>query len=225
MAEDLSDQVASVGVLAEPARWALYRYVARAGEPVSRDQASAAVDLPLHSVKFHLDRLVEQGLLEVEYKRLTGRTGPGAGRPAKLYRRADRQVEITLPERRYDLAGDLLAAAVDRSMREGTPVGNTVQEVARAAGLSFAADVEETDGDEVDLVVGVLTGYGYEPRVEDGTVCLANCPFDRLAATHTELVCGMNLALITGVVDGLEATSVRPRLAPHEGRCCVEVVS
>jgi predicted ArsR family transcriptional regulator len=115
---DLQAQVASIGALAEPTRLALYRYVAAATGPVSREQAAAAVDLPLHSVKFHLDRLVKEGLLAVEYRRLTGRTGPGAGRPAKLYRRAEHQVSVSLPERRYDLAGEVLAAAVEWSARE-----------------------------------------------------------------------------------------------------------
>ena len=82
----------SIGALAEPTRLALTRYVAGSPPPVSREQAAAAVDLPLHPVEFHLDRLVEEGPLEVQYRRLTGRTGPGAGRPSKLYRRAQRQV-------------------------------------------------------------------------------------------------------------------------------------
>jgi len=230
MSEELAHQVVSVGALAEPLRWALYRYVAGAAEPVSREQAATAVDLPLHTAKFHLDRLVDEGLLDVEYRRLSGRTGPGAGRPSKLYRRADRQVSITLPERRYDLAGDLLAAAIDRSTRDGTPVGDAVRDVAHAAGLRLAgeaqpqaddADAEDQDG--VARVVAVLGEHGYEPRVEAREVCLANCPFDRLAAEHTDLVCGMNLALIGGVLEGLDASAVRARLDPQPGFCCVRI--
>ena len=98
--DSLAASASGMGALADPARRALYRYVAGAGAPVSRDQAAAGVGLPRHTVKFHLDRLVEEGLLDVEYRRLTGRRGPGAGRPAKLYRRAERQIEVSLPERR-----------------------------------------------------------------------------------------------------------------------------
>ncbi|HET6651053.1 MAG TPA: helix-turn-helix domain-containing protein [Nocardioides sp.] len=227
MAEELEQQVVAVGALAEPVRWALYRYVAGSAEPVSREQASAAVDLPLHTAKFHLDRLVAEGLLDVEYRRLTGRTGPGAGRPSKLYRRADRQVSITLPERRYDLAGDLLAAAIDRSQRDGTPVGENVRAVARAAGLRIAAGSGEASdaGDEVALISGLLAAHGYEPRLADHDVCLANCPFDRLAAEHTDLVCGMNLALLEGVLEGLDVEPSRARLDPEPGLCCVKIAT
>src|SRR5688500_11895489 len=106
---DLGDQLAGVGVLAEPARRMLYRYVLGEQLPVSREQAAAAVGIAAHSVKFHLDKLVAAGLLEVEYRRLTGRTGPGAGRPAKLYRRSSREVALSVPPRRYDLVGQVLA--------------------------------------------------------------------------------------------------------------------
>jgi predicted ArsR family transcriptional regulator len=220
--DDLSGQVASVGALADPTRWALYRCVADAPEPVSREDASAAVGLPLHTVKFHLDRLVEEGLLDVEFRRLTGRTGPGAGRPAKLYKRADRQIAITLPERRYDLAGEVLAAAIDRADRERLPVRDAVREVARDAGLRIAADAA-SDGDAAERIAGTLAGHGYEPRLVERDLCLTNCPFDRLAAEHTELVCGMNLHLVEGVVEGLGVQQWQPRLDPEPGWCCVKV--
>jgi predicted ArsR family transcriptional regulator len=234
MTDELGRQVAAVGALAEPARWALYRFVARSAEPVSREQAAAGVGLALHSAKFHLDRLVEEGLLDVEYKRLTGRTGPGAGRPAKLYRRADRQVSVTLPERRYDLAGDLLAAAADRSMRDGTPVGGTLRAVAKAAGVRLAAAtadatdppdgaVDRSSTSEVELVQEVLRRLAYEPRLVLGEVCLANCPFHRLAADHTELVCGMNLSLVQGVLEGLHVDTLEARLDPAPDLCCVRI--
>jgi predicted ArsR family transcriptional regulator len=227
MTEELEQQVVAVGALAEPVRWVLYRYVAGSAEPVSREQAADAVDLPLHTAKFHLDRLVAEGLLDVEYRRLTGRTGPGAGRPSKLYRRADRQVSISLPERRYDLAGDLLAAAIDRSQRVGTPVGEAVRDVARAAGLRIGDEVgdEPPVPDEVALVTRVLGAHGYEPRLVERDVCLANCPFDRLAAEHTDLVCGMNLALVEGVLEGLDVRAARARLEPEPGLCCVKIAT
>ena len=205
--EDLQAQVTSIGALAEPNRLALYRYVAGATAPVSREQAAAAMDLPLHSVKFHLDRLVAEGLLEVEYRRLTGRSGPGAGRPSKLYRRASRHLSVSLPERRYDLAGEVLAAAVDRSAREGTPIAESVQQVAHATGSRIAGEkIPRRLAGRAAMTAGlvdVLADHGYEPRLVDDDVCLTNCPFDRLAAEHTDLICGMNLALVEGVIDGL----------------------
>jgi len=229
---DLRDQLTSVGVLAEPARRALYEYVLRQQGPVGREQAADALGMALHSVKFHLDKLATAGLLEVEYRRLTGRTGPGAGRPSKLYRPTEREVAFTVPPRRYHLAGEVLAEAVDRAMRDGLPIGEAVQIVAREVGRELGGAVGEDDSvdgraghaaDEMALTAAVLEGHGYQPRQVDGELCLRNCPFDRLAADHTELVCGLNLALIEGVLDALEAETLTPRLAPASGHCCVRV--
>jgi predicted ArsR family transcriptional regulator len=240
VSDELAEQVTGIGALAEPARRALYLYVASQPEAVSREQAAAAVGMPLHSAKFHLDRLVEEDLLEVEFRRLSGRTGPGAGRPSKLYRRSSRQLSVSLPERRYDMAGDVLASAIDRSLRDGVPIAEAVREAAAAEGRSIAgAFLEGTpsqpatsaseggaaghDVSGLSRTADVLALHGYEPRTSDGEICLANCPFDRLANEHTELVCGMNLALIDGVIDGLGVTAVSAELAPQPGFCCVKV--
>lgn len=236
MPEELADQVSGIGALVEPVRRALYLHVASQPEAVSREQAATAVGVPLHSAKFHLDRLVEEGLLEVEFRRLSGRTGPGAGRPSKLYRRSPRQLSVSLPERRYDLAGDVLASAIDRALRDQIPVIDAVREAAAAQGRSiareFVSGTKAQDGASpaegpadtgLERTAGVLAMHGYEPRTVAGEVCLANCPFDRLATEHTKLVCGMNLALIDGVIDGLAITDVAARLAPQPGFCCVKV--
>jgi predicted ArsR family transcriptional regulator len=227
--EDLHSQVTSIGALAEPTRLALYRYVAAAAAPVSREQAADDIGIAVHSVKFHLDRLVEEGLLEVEYRRLTGRTGPGAGRPSKLYRRASRNLSVSLPERRYDLAGEVLAAAVDQSAREGTPITEAVQQMAHATGSAIASERTPTRragrAAKTARLVEVLADHGYEPRLVEDEMCLTNCPFDRLAAGHTELVCGMNLALVDGLIDGLHIEGMSARLEPQPGFCCVKVAS
>jgi predicted ArsR family transcriptional regulator len=220
--DDLAGQLAGVGVLAEPARRTLYRFVVRQHSPVSREQAAEAVGIPVHSVKFHLDKLVAAGLLEVEFRRLTGRTGPGAGRPAKLYRRSSREVALSVPPRRYDLAGEVLAEAVDRAVRGAVPVAEAVRRVAGEVGRGLA-EAEDAAGDDMTRTSEVLGRHGYEPRVLDDELCLANCPFDRLATDHTELVCGLNLALVDGVLDGLQVETLRARLAPQPGFCCVKV--
>ena len=226
MVEDLDGQLASVGLLAEPARRALYEHVLSSTDAVSREQAAEALSMPPHSVKFHLDKLVAAGLLEVEYRRLTGRSGPGAGRPAKLYRRSDREVALSVPPRRYDLAGQVLAEAVDRAAREDVPVATLVQRVARDVGRELGtASVPSLEdvGDDLARTAEVLEQHGYQPRTVEREMCLTNCPFDRLVADHTELVCGLNLALVEGVLDGLEATALEARLEPATGLCCVRV--
>ena len=213
MTEDFAGQVTAVGALADPARRALYRFVVAADGPVGRDEAAAGVGLPRHTVKFHLDRLVDDGLLETEYRRLSGRRGPGAGRPAKLYRRAARQFDVTLPERHYGLAGRILAGAVESAAASGTPVLAAVDEAAADEGRRLA-----TPGRPL---TDVLAGLGYEPRATGDGVVLANCPFHDLAATHTALVCGMNLGLLGALLDERAETGVRASLDPAPGRCCV----
>jgi predicted ArsR family transcriptional regulator len=214
--------VARISALAEPGRRALYLYVVGQPDPVSREQAATACELPLHSAKFHLDRLVDEGLLDVTYRRLTGRTGPGAGRTAKLYQRSDRAMSVSLPERRYDLVGDILAAALDRSTAEGVSVRDAVADVAAGRGRALAEAAESDGGTDLERSSKVLAEVGYEPRPADGDLCLVNCPFDSLAREHTELVCGMNVALVGGVLDGLGCESLEAVLEPAPGLCCVK---
>jgi predicted ArsR family transcriptional regulator len=209
-----ADPVDAVAALAEPTRRRLYEQVARSARPVSRDEASAALGIPRATAAFHLDRLAGDGLLEVTRQRRTGRSGPGAGRPAKLYRRAGATVSVSLPERRYDLAGDLLAAAVEEAERTGERPGVVLGRRARQVG-------EELGRSAAGLAV--LEGCGYEPREDQGAVVLANCPFHTLAAGHAELVCGMNLSLLEGVLAGAGEERLEARLAPAEGLCCVRL--
>jgi predicted ArsR family transcriptional regulator len=215
--------VTKLGALADPIRRALYRFVADQPDAVSRDQAADGVEVPRHTAKFHLDRLVEEGLLVTEFRRLTGRSGPGAGRPAKLYRRSSNEVAVSLPDRRYDLAGQVLADAVEQALGR-VPMDDAVRDSATRAATRVvdAASTPDPATPELEQVADVLAPLGYEPRVEDDLL-LANCPFDRLAADHTDLICGMNLAFVEGVADRLGCRDVRPALDPAEGRCCVRV--
>src|SRR3954449_6677665 len=146
----LSDRVSAVGALDDPARRALLDLVTGRGAAVSRDEAAQALGLSRRATAFHLDRLAEKGLLTVEFRRLNGRTGPGAGRPSKLYRRAPDEVGVSVPERQYDLAGELLAAAVDVSARTGEPAREALLRLARDLGRELGAragDFEKVIGD------------------------------------------------------------------------------
>jgi predicted ArsR family transcriptional regulator len=213
--EDRDAQVAAVAALAEPSRRRLYDHVVRASAPVSRDEAAAAVGLPRATVAFHLDRLVADNLLDVVFERRTGRTGPGAGRPSKLYRRADRAVAVSLPERSYDLAGDLLATALTEAEVSGEPPRAVLERRAFERGRELAAGAGS--------VLQVLEDNGFEPRAGDGGIALANCPFHRLARSHTELVCGMNLHLIGGVLEAVRGAGLVAHLRPEPGMCCVRL--
>lgn len=225
----LERDAAGIAALADPVRRRLYQYVCAQPAPVSRDQAAEALDIPLHQAKFHMDRLTSEGLLDCDYARLSGRSGPGAGRTSKLYRRAGREIVISLPPREYELAGRLMAAAIARSADTEEPVAELLNRIAREYGRTIgvtAGDPPPVDPDEALVAaMTLLSDHGYEPRREDGTrsgdVELANCPFHALAQEQTELACAMNHALITGVADALRPYSPDARLAPGPDRCCV----
>lgn len=220
------DDLAGVAALGEPVRRRLYSVVVAASRAVGREEAARLAGVPLHTAKFHLDRLVEEGLLEVEFRRLTGRTGPGSGRPAKLYRRGQREIAVSLPPRQYDLLGRILARAVVAATDSDTPVAAVAVEVARSEGLRAGeAAAQDPAAPSLDRLGGALAPVGFEPRLVDHTLQLANCPFHRIAQEETALVCGLNLAYVEGVCEGLECRDLTPRLDPDPARCCVTVAA
>ena len=212
--QPLPDRLDALAPLAEPIRRALYLHVARSPEPVGRDAAAGALGIGRALAAFHLDRLVEAGLLATEYRRLTGRAGPGAGRPAKLYRRAAVQLDVTFPERREDLLAGLFATALDEAAEA---MGREIGRRARRD-VGSGASVE----DRLTAVADALGSLGYEAVADGEAVTLHNCPFDRVASDHRDLVCSTNTALMEGVVEGLGSMQIRARFDPDPGRrCCV----
>ena len=198
-----------MAALAEPTRRRLYDHVVRQAAPVSRDERPRPSPSPAPTAAFHLDRLVDDGLLEVDYERRTGRTGPGAGRPSKLYRRAECTVAVSLPERRYDLAGGLLAAAMAEAEESGERPAACWPGWPTSAARELAAEAARA---RRDAALRVLEEHGFEPRAEDGEVSAGQLPVPRPGAEHTELVCGMNLRLLEGVLDGRAGAGLAPRL-------------
>jgi predicted ArsR family transcriptional regulator len=221
--------VAAIAALGDPTRRALYRYIAAQAVPVGREDAAAAVGVPHHVARFHLDRLHEAGLLEVEYKRPAGRGGPGAGRPAKLYRPGPAEFSVSIPDRRYDLAGLVLTQAVATAMASDTPAAEALEEAAGEAGRAIgeaARALADGTGDEAGSLaaaVETLDAYGFSPRAEGNGYALGNCPFHALSAQLPEVVCRMNLALIASALDAAGARTASAHLDPAEGRCCVTV--
>ena len=217
--------------LADPVRRALYEVVAqRAPDPVSRDQAAEATGVRRGLAAFHLDRLVASGLLEPIYRRLTGRAGPGAGRPAKLYRRSEETLEISLPQRRYELLATLTVQALAQD--PGGPMAERVRQLAREYGRNLGRQVGTAHGRGRsswklrEAVTSVLSALGYEPRGGTaGDLYLKNCPFDSLVGQYRLTVCQINLALQEGLVEGLGASDhLRAELRPAPGWCCVRLV-
>jgi predicted ArsR family transcriptional regulator len=225
---DARDDLDAIGALAEPTRRALYEYVTSRREWVSREQAADAVGIQRGIAAHHLDRLADDGLLETDYRRLNERRGPGAGRPAKVYRRTPAEIAVSLPPRQYELAGRVLADAADRSQRTGIPIGRAIDEAARHEAKVIAADPKHELGRRAGATArrarlfAELRARGFEPEtLDDGVTVLHNCPFHHLAQQHTELICGMNLCLLDTLVDELEGTGLRAALEPEVGYCCV----
>jgi predicted ArsR family transcriptional regulator len=227
---DHGRRIAAVAALDQPLRRDLYRLLADASGWTTRDEAAAALGIPRSVAAFHLDKLADAGVVEVRFERISGRTGPGAGRPSKLYRPAGDEVIASVPDRHYDLAGSLLASAVAESTRTGEPVRDCLRAAARATGRRIGREVS-TDGDPTPPVdpraevIRVLQPQGYEPvNGSDEEIALANCPFHRLAEEQRELVCGMNLDFVRGVLEGLGAgQQATARLDPEPGFCCVRI--
>lgn len=217
--------LASLSSLDDPLRRRLYEVVTSQPGPVSRDEAASAAGIGRALAVYHLDKLVESGLLTASYQRPPGRSGPGAGRPAKMYARSDREFAVTVPPREYELAARLLVQAVeaDPSDRSRTALAGAARRLGTELGSAFRPAAGEGDAAGQD-VKGVLTQQGYEPCCgADGVIRLRNCPFHQLAEQHRELVCGMNLALVEGLVEGLGADGWHPALDPQPGQCCVAI--
>jgi predicted ArsR family transcriptional regulator len=218
--------IGRIAALADPVRRTLYFYVAQAPGTVSRDEAAREVRIARPLAAFHLDKLVQQGLLEASYRRLTKRRGPGAGRPAKLYRRSGLQVDVSLPPREYELAARLFAGALSAGAPAVTRT--RVRRTARAFGARLGQEARRRAGKRASRktllrqLLVVLQEHGYEPfRAPDGAIRLHNCPFDSLARDYRPLMCGMNQTLLAGVVRGLRLPGCTAVLDPQPGICCV----
>jgi predicted ArsR family transcriptional regulator len=208
--EDLHD-LDALASLTDRVRRQAYRAVADGTGPVGRDEVAEALGVGRTLAAFHLDKLVTAGLLEVSYARRSGKSGPGAGRPAKLYRLTAGEHAVSVPPRAYRSAAELLAEAVEQAGAE-----DMLYQVAQRHGRRIAPCTD---------VTALLSEQGYAP-VADGPdrIELRNCPFHRLAEQFPPLICGMNLAMITGLLAGAgldDEWAARTDAAP--GRCCVTV--
>jgi predicted ArsR family transcriptional regulator len=207
--------LAGLSHLDDPLRRRLYEYVTEYDGPVSREQAAAAASIGRTLAAYHLDKLADAGLLTISYQRPAGRSGPGAGRPAKLYTRATQEMSVSVPPRDYELLAQLLVASVEQD------AGGAVREAVNAA----AAEAGRRAGDETrGNVLGALRNCGYLPRTgDDGRIMLRNCPFHAVAQDHRDVVCRLNLSLVEGVIAGCGDPHAHAELDPHPDRCCVVV--
>ncbi|MFJ8494044.1 helix-turn-helix transcriptional regulator [Streptomyces sp. NPDC094038] len=223
------NDIDAIAALQDPVRRRLYEYVAAQGREVGRNEAAEATGVARTLAAHHLDRLAEAGLLDTGSRRLTGRSGPGAGRPAKVYTRAREERAVSLPARDYRTAAELLAEAAEQA---GLDAGLCA--VARRRGEALRGSAAPCGG--LEEAMETLAARGYEPHLEaaggaegaegaagaaGAVVRMRNCPFHAVAERFPPLVCGMNLALLEGLL-GTEGP-VRARMAARPGECCVVV--
>jgi predicted ArsR family transcriptional regulator len=165
---------------------------------------------------FHLDKLVEVGMLHAHYEAPAGRPR-GRGRTPKVYQASADGLSLTVPQRHYELVGTILADAI---ATDPTDARSAAHRHAAALGAAIGAGAHPA-GDAVDS----LADLGYEPRSDGADVVLDNCPFHALATRHTALVCGVNAEFVAGLLAGAGCHSLRAELRPRPGGCCVRLVS
>ena len=229
MLRGLRKGAGAIGALDDDLRRRMYIFIRRQGKPVSRDEAADHVGISRKLAAFHLDKLVERGLLTAHYARLPGRSGRGAGRSSKLYEPSDLEVDISLPERRYDIVGEIIVAALDEDSDDSPR--EVAKRIAFEKGQAIGDQIRDQmrlrpPGSERALSVAeeALSEYGFEPYREDPeTISLRNCPFHTLARQSPELVCGLNREFIDGLLRGLGNDSVEAALLPTPGQCCVKL--
>jgi predicted ArsR family transcriptional regulator len=224
-----AEEVAAISLLLDPVRRRLYHYIRSSGGAVGRDEAARVVEVSRKLAAFHLDRMASTGLLTVEYRRLTGRSGRGAGRPAKLYRAAERHLAVSVPTTRYLLASTILAAALEEKAADELPT-DAARRVADRFGAQLGGDLRQRvrprDPGPFALAEAALEELGYEPVRQDGGIWLRNCPFHELAAAHRELTCAVNQALVAAMLPAVGSAELHaegPNAWP--GHCCVRIAT
>jgi predicted ArsR family transcriptional regulator len=212
----------AMAALREPNRRRLYQFVRRQPRAVSRDEAAEAAGISRALAAFHLDKLVGLGLLKAEYRRLSARTGPGAGRTSKLYRRSRHQFAISLPHRNHELLARLLAESSDSGGRI-SPDAEPARQYGRSLGSRARKRLRghPVPARLLECVEAVLESLGFEPyRASPGEVRLRNCPFDPLSRRYTPVVCGVGQAVISGIVERVGADLLRVGRDEQPDRCC-----
>lgn len=228
MLRGLKRDAEALGALADDLRRELYLFVRAKGRPVARDEAASATGISRKLAAFHLDKLVDRGLLSATYARPPGRGGRGAGRSSKFYEPSDRQIDVTVPERRYDILGSVFLRAIQE---QGASGRDAARHAAEDMGLAIGRAERQRGriappGPEraMTIATDVLGERGFEPyRDEQGCVRLRSCPFHELAEQARDLVCGMNECMIEGIVRGLGNETLDVILDPVPGECCVRI--
>ena len=222
--------LAAAAALSDPLRRRMYGFIRRAHRPVNREEAAQTVGISRKLAAFHLDKLVEVGLLRAHYEPVGGIRK--VGRTPKVYESTDAEVHISIPAREHELIADILIdallsqdqhkggreAAFQVARHRGAELGAAERKRARPGRLSAER--------ALTLATAALTRYGFEPdRVTPTLLRLRNCPFAPLAVKAPPLICSINHAFLSGFLDTLQASTLTAVLTPRAGWCCVELTT
>jgi predicted ArsR family transcriptional regulator len=216
---DLNETILRLCVLDDPARWAAYLAVRTGGRPLTRAEVADEVGISVRLAAFHLEKLLSEGFLEATYER--DERSAGVGHPAKRYRPTGLELEVSIPPRRYDLAAEILAEALEANSLD--PPLESLADVAAEYGRQVGRRAGARKGGS--RLMTALRVVGYEPATAGDDVVLRNCPFRHVAQARPEIICQMNRAFVAGVLAGTKSRSLHALLSPSTGRCCVVVTS
>lgn len=228
--EAFDQQIADLaGTLGDATRRGIYVTVRESTEPVTASQIAELFDIHANVARHHLDRLVADEYLQVTRKRPSGRTGPGAGRPAKHYEPTRKNVSVQFPARRYDLLAELLLRVIERIAPDNA--AEIADEIGREYGRELAAEIGFPEDSGYDIaavaVASALMGVGFEveARPDDHELVTRFCPFGESAKNHPAIVCQLDQGLVTGLLEGTKQIPVAIVSAHHteEGDCVTKI--
>jgi predicted ArsR family transcriptional regulator len=214
---DLNETIVRLCLLDDPARWAAYLAVRTAGRPLTRAEVADEAGVSVRLAAFHLEKLLSEGFVEATYER--DESSVGVGHPAKRYRPTGLELEVSIPPRRYDLAAEILAEALEADSSDSPR--ESLADVAAEYGRQVGRRARARNGGS--RLLTALRVIGYEPALSGEDVVLRNCPFRHVAQARPEIVCEMNLAFVAGVLAGTKSRSLHAVPSRSTGRCCVLV--
>lgn len=226
----LSDSISDLtSALGDPTRRAVYIAIRESTGPMSTAGIAELFDIHPNVARHHLDKLAADGYLDVTHRRPNGRTGPGAGRPAKYYAVSSKQIDVHFPTHRHDVLSDMLVRIIDRIAPDN--IREVAEQVGTEVGRELAGEIgsPEDTGYEgaVKAVVRAMTGIGFgvSSDVAGQRLLMSHCPFGDTAAAHPEVVCSLDRGMVRGLMGSLEH-ACEPVLHPAAGsdRDCVTEV-
>ncbi|HEY5651427.1 MAG TPA: helix-turn-helix domain-containing protein [Acidimicrobiia bacterium] len=205
LSQTISDLTSALG---DPTRRAVYIAIRESPEPMNAADIAALFDIHPNVARHHLDKLAGDGYLDVAHRRPNGRSGPGAGRPAKYYTVSAKQIDVHFPTHRHDVLSDMLVRIIDRIAPDN--IKEVAEEVGAEVGRELAGEIGSPDdtGYEgaVRAVVRAMTGIGFgvSSDVAGQRLLMSHCPFGETAAAHPDVVCSLDRGMVAGLMGSLE---------------------